>query len=81
MTRTPIYKTIIDDIRAKIASGALQPGDQLPSTAQLAEQYGCSQTQVKTAVAFLRELDVVEGHPGKGVFVHQRSPDIRPAQT
>ena len=47
----------------------LKPGDQLPSTAQLAEQYRCSQTQVKTAVAFLRELGIVEGHQGKGVFV------------
>ena len=69
MTRTPIYKTIIDDIRAKIASGALKPGDQLPSTAQLAEQYRCSQTQVKTAIAFLRELDILDGRQGKGVFV------------
>ena len=69
MTRTPIYKTIIDDIRAKVASGALKPGDQLPSTAQLADQYHCSQTQVKTAVAFLRELGTVEGQQGKGVFV------------
>jgi DNA-binding GntR family transcriptional regulator len=69
MARTPIYKLIIDDIRAQVASGALKPGDQLPSTIQLAGRYACSQTQVKTAIAFLRELGVVEGHQGKGVFV------------
>ena len=69
MARTPIYKSIIEDIKAKVASGALKRGDQLPSTSQLADQYGCSQTQVRTAVAVLRELEVVEGHQGKGVFV------------
>jgi GntR family transcriptional regulator len=69
MARTPIYKSIIVDIRGQVASGALKAGDKLPSTSQLAAEYQCSQTQVKTAIAFLRELGLVEGHQGKGVFV------------
>jgi DNA-binding GntR family transcriptional regulator len=69
MGRTPIYRTIMEDIRAKVASGVLKPGDKLPSLSQLAEQYSCSETQVKTAIALLRELGVVEGHQGKGIFV------------
>ena len=69
MARQAIYKLIIEDIKAKVASGGLKRGDQLPSTAQLANLYDCSQTQVRTAVAVLRELGVVEGHQGKGVFV------------
>jgi DNA-binding GntR family transcriptional regulator len=74
MARTPIYKRIIEDIRAKVASGELKPGDQLPSTAQIAAQYACSLTQVRTAIAVLRELDVVEGHQGKGVYVRMAEP-------
>lgn len=35
----------------------------------LADQYECSETQVKTAIAILRELDLVEGRQGVGVFV------------
>jgi DNA-binding GntR family transcriptional regulator len=69
MGRKPIYRSIMEDIRAKIASGALKPGDKLPSLSQLAEQYACSQTQVKAAIAVLREIGVVEGHQGKGLFV------------
>jgi GntR family transcriptional regulator len=49
--------------------GVLKPGQKLPSIATLADQYECSQTQVKTAIAILRELGVVEGRQGVGVFV------------
>jgi DNA-binding GntR family transcriptional regulator len=35
----------------------------------MADQYECSQTQVKTALAILRELGLVEGRQGVGVFV------------
>lgn len=64
-----MYKQIIEGIMAQIASGVLKPGDQLPSIVALADMYECSQTQVKTAIAVLRQLEVVEGIQGKGVFV------------
>jgi GntR family transcriptional regulator len=49
-------------------NGVLKPGQKLPSIATLADQYERSQTQVKTATAILRELGVVEGRQGVGVF-------------
>lgn len=72
VSRTPLYRMIVEDIRAEIRSGELAPGDKLPSIVQLAEQYQCSQTVVKTALALLRELGEVEGHQGKAVFVAER---------
>ena len=69
MAATPVYRLIVDDIRTQIANGVLKPGQKLPSIAALADQYECSQTQVKTAIVILRELGVVEGRQGVGVFV------------
>lgn len=66
---TPTYQRIVSDIREKIRTGALQPGDQLPSVAQLRVQYDCSATAVRNAMLVLRSEGLVEGHQGKGVFV------------
>lgn len=62
-------QTIIDDITEQIRSGKLRPGDRLPSTAQLREQYGVSITVVRNAVQWLKAVGLVEGLSGVGVFV------------
>lgn len=77
MPRVFYRQRIIEDIRAGISSGQLKPGDKLPTQAQLAAQYGCSETPVKQALAILEALGLVEGHQGKGTFVTGgRQPDI-----
>ncbi|MEO3743837.1 winged helix-turn-helix domain-containing protein [Plantactinospora sp. B5E13] len=67
----PTSKTqkIINDLTGQIESGKLAPGDQLPSTAELREQYGVSVTVVRGAINWLKAKGLVEGHPGLGVFV------------
>lgn len=69
MGRQPLYQTIVADVQNSVATGALRPGQKLPSITELAAQYGCSETVVKTALAVLRATGTVEGHQGKGVFV------------
>lgn len=68
-TGRPGYLQIADELREKIHSGELAPGDALPSTAQLAEQYEASLSVVKMAVGILRNEGLVIGQQGKGVFV------------
>ena len=68
-TGRPGYLQIADDLREQIRSGALSPGDPLPSTAQLAERYDASVGTAKTAVSTLRGEGLVIGQQGKGVFV------------
>lgn len=68
-TGRPAYLQIADDLREQIRSGALSPGDPLPSTARLAEQYDCSASVIKMAVSVLRTEGLVVGQQGKGVFV------------
>jgi GntR family transcriptional regulator len=57
------------DIRAKIRSGEYPPGSQLPSTAELIEHYGVSETVINYAVLTLRGEHLIEGQQGKGRYV------------
>ncbi len=63
------YHQIADELREQIRTGVLAPGDPLPSTTRLAEQYDVSLGMVKMAVGVLRTEGLVVGQQGKGVFV------------
>jgi DNA-binding GntR family transcriptional regulator len=69
----PDYQRIAGDIRGKIATGELRPGDRLPSISQLQQQYGVSAQPVKSALLVLQTEGLVEGHQGRGVFVIDRN--------
>lgn len=69
MSAEPKYRKIAADLRSRIDSGDLKPGDQIPSTAQLCNMYGCSQTAVNTAVLLLANENYIVGTPGLGRFV------------
>ncbi|HEX5594689.1 MAG TPA: winged helix-turn-helix domain-containing protein [Micromonosporaceae bacterium] len=73
MSIQPIYTRIVADIKGKIASGELKPGDKLPSVAQLRAQYNASSTAIRNAMLVLREAGLVQGHQGKGVYI--RTPE------
>jgi GntR family transcriptional regulator len=75
MPRMPDYQRIAHDIREKITSGELRPGDRLPSISQLQKQYGVSAQPVKSALLVLQTAGLVEGHQGRGVFVTDHSAD------
>ncbi|MFY1655703.1 winged helix-turn-helix domain-containing protein, partial [Solwaraspora sp. WMMB762] len=46
-----------------------KPGDKIPSTTELREQYECSAPTVRQALARLQERGVLQGHQGRGVYV------------
>lgn len=78
-TGQPAYLQIADDLRAQIHAGRMAPGDPLPSTARLAEQYGSSASVIKMAVGLLRTEGLVVGQQGKGVFVCDSAEAVGPA--
>lgn len=55
-----------------IDSGALQPGDRLPTEMALARQYAVSRTVVREAVSRLRSMGLLVARQGSGVFVTPR---------
>ena len=57
------------DLRSRIDSGALQPGQRLPTELALAAQYAVSRTVVREAVSRLRSAGLLVARQGSGVFV------------
>ncbi|MFZ2649565.1 MAG: FadR/GntR family transcriptional regulator, partial [Burkholderiaceae bacterium] len=56
-------------LAAQVDSGALEPGDRLPTEARLAVQHGVSRTVVREAVHQLRSRGLLRSRQGSGVFV------------
>ena len=65
----PISLRIADDIRVKIETGELRPGDQLPTLPALAAQWSCSVTSARGAIALLRSQGLISGGRGQALRV------------
>lgn len=74
MPRKPVYEQVVDDITTSIRSGTLNPGDKLPTIAELARQYSSSDNPIKRALWILDERGWIEVHQGKGSFVAPNPP-------
>jgi GntR family transcriptional regulator len=66
---TPIYRQIVDQVRLGVATGALAPGDALPSVRSLADRLVVNPNTVARAYADLVRDGVLDSHQGRGVFV------------
>lgn len=67
--KPPYAKNIVADIRARIASGELQPGDKLDSVPKMAVHYGCSPESVRSAMTILKATGEIISYHGIGHFV------------
>src|SRR5262245_14567030 len=68
-TGVPIYRQIQDQIRYGIASGALQPGEQLPTVRALAVELSVNPNTVIKAYSELERDGVLTTEQGTGTFV------------
>ena len=66
--------SIAAELRRLISSGALKPGDQLPTEAALCRQFGVSRTTLREAIQMLRTSGLLDVTPGRGSFI--RTPDL-----
>ena len=66
---TPIYRQIVDQVRLGVATGALAPGDALPSVRSLADRLVINANTVAKAYAELVRDGVLESQQGLGFFV------------
>lgn len=70
-----LHDQIADDLRERINSGELAPGDRLPPMRELQERWGCSDGPVRTAFAILRRegrIDTARGGPARVRVPQQR---------
>ena len=65
----PIYDQISGQIKAQILSGALSPGDALPSIRGLAKDLKISVITTKRAYEDLERDGFIETAPGRGSFI------------
>ncbi|MFO1496893.1 MAG: GntR family transcriptional regulator [Verrucomicrobiota bacterium] len=65
----PVYLQMVDQIKSAAASGALQPGEPLPSIRPLAEQLRVNRNTVAKAYAELENQGIIETVAGKGCFL------------
>jgi len=71
---SPIYVQIVDQIKAQIANGSLQPGDQLPTVRALATELRINFNTVARAYRILDEERVISTQQGRGTYITEKPP-------
>ena len=75
---TPLYAQLERSLRASIATGRLQPGDQLPTVRQLAVELRVNANTVARVYAELERAGVIETRRGVGSFISATPTEARP---
>src|SRR6266705_1409672 len=73
----PVYLQVVDQIKAAAASGALQPGEALPSIRPLAEELRVNRNTIAKAYSELETMGVIETQPGKGCFLTENHSPLK----
>lgn len=63
------FQRIVLDVRKKIAARQIAVGEKLPSTRELADEYGVAAGTVQRALSELRTAGVIYSHQGRGSYV------------
>jgi len=69
----PLYHQLAGLLRTQINSGDLNPGQRVPSEAELAERYDTSRNTVRLALDALRKEGLLTSKQGLGTFVRTPS--------
>ncbi|SEC45269.1 TetR/AcrR family transcriptional regulator C-terminal domain-containing protein [Streptomyces sp. TLI_105] len=72
MPTQPPYLSIAAEIRRRIHSGELAPGDRVPSTRAITREWGVAMATATKALGALREEGLVRVEPGVGTVVADR---------
>ena len=75
----PVYLQVVDQVKTAAASGAVRPGEPLPSIRPLAEELRVNRNTVAKAYAELESQGVIETVAGKGCFVRRNSSPLKKA--
>jgi GntR family transcriptional regulator len=65
----PVYRQIIDQVHSARASGAVRPGDQLPTVRQMAVDLSINPNTVVRAYKELELTGALTTHQGTGTFI------------
>jgi GntR family transcriptional regulator len=68
----PVYRQLIDQVQAGIASGSLAPGDQIPTVRQVAVDLAINPNTVLRAYRELEIRGTLDSQQGTGTFISDR---------
>lgn len=71
----PVFRQIVEQLRFHIASGLLEPGEELPSTRALSQELGVNPMTVSKAFVLLEQERLVERRPGLPLVVRRLGHD------
>jgi GntR family transcriptional regulator len=69
----PQFEQLIEQIKAAVTSGALKPGDALPSIRQLANDLELNSKTVAKAYKLLERDSIIEPKGYRGTYVHPKA--------
>jgi DNA-binding FadR family transcriptional regulator len=64
-----VYQIVFNRINEAITSGALKPGERLPSEREMATTFNVSRTSVRESLRALELNSIIEVRPGEGAFI------------
>ncbi|MEU9498326.1 GntR family transcriptional regulator [Streptomyces sp. NPDC048196] len=70
----PPYRRIVAEIRRRIDTGELAPGDRVPSTRRITQEWGVAMATATKVLTTLRQEGVVRAVPGVGTVVAEPQP-------
>jgi len=70
----PIYLQVVESIKEQIASGKLNPGDQLPTVRALALELRVNFNTVARAYRLLDEAGIISTQQGRGTYILEMPP-------
>ena len=69
----PIYEQVMDSLRRLVVSGAIQPGEKLPSVRAMATALAINPNTIQRAYMELEKLGLIYPVKGRGNFVADSS--------
>jgi GntR family transcriptional regulator len=76
----PVYRQLIDQVQAAIASGALAAGDQLPTVRQVAVDLAINPNTVLRAYREMEIRGLLDSQQGTGTFIADRKVEYSQAE-
>lgn len=67
--KLPLHRQLFQRLRNEILSGLVKPGDFLPGETELCDRYNLSRATVRTALASLEDMRLIERRQGVGTLV------------
>lgn len=72
----PIYLQVIEDIKSRILSGEIHPGDKLPSSREMAVRYGVNPNTASRIYNEMERQGITFTKRGIGTFVTESDEDL-----